>query len=543
MRTFLHISLLASLSHARRVHNSFQQPLSSAEKALSSTLLVAQPSLANRASSNVHLKATSKPLVSPGVPLWKFPHAPRRSRFYMQETDVTEKEEEAEAVKKEDGKETDWEAELLCKIDNLDQCSQEELEIMYVDVLWAFYDEKKQILTDEQYNSLVAELNWAGSGFPSLRRNEIKFVKAAIAFAKGEPMVSDREWTTMKAEVRESTGKTREVTEFLLYTRSLRETAATRARLFEEMGGSGIGVKVTPAGVSCTLSDVPSDLQSDVKAVVKMYAALSLVPAAICSVAWTVVALMTGGPGGFFSLPSLALGGVSVGGGAFALTNQLIKYVELAEPELLTGQCCCCEAPIQYMKSSYSQENAKITCGKCQSDLLIDVAERRVSQPFGLNVIGGKDATPPGESRWIDDVLTKAATASVKRIGGKGFEQTKLGSPEKGKKVVVEPGTTALKYSIDNLKEGIFAWAILIGYSLFGEQFIQRVRGKGIQLHSQAIGAFCQEFALPAKLKQTYIQTAKRNGEDLGFLVPGNNLFGDGLFGKEALEWWKAQGF
>jgi hypothetical protein len=453
-------------------------------------------------------------------------------------------EKEADVAVKEEEETTlmDWEAELLCKIDQLDQCSQQELEILYVDVLWAYYDEKKQLLTDEQYNNLVSALNWAGSGFPSLRRNEIKFVKAAIAFAQGKPMVNDRQWTTMKNEVAKSTGKTREVTEFLLYTRSLRESAETRARLFEEMGSSGIGVKVTPAGISCTLSDVPSEMQSNVQDVVKMYTALSLVPAAVCSVAWTVVALLAGGPGGYFSFPSLALGGVVVGGGTFALTSQLIKYVELAEPDLLEGQCPCCEAPVRYMKSSFNNPNPKITCGKCATDLEIDVVARQLSQPGGLNVIG-EGASADTEGRWLDDVLTKAAKASVKTIAGKGYEETKLGSPEKGQKLVVEPGTTTLQYSLDQVKTGIFAWSILIGLALFGEQFIQRVRGKGISLHSQVINDFVNEFAIPAKLKQTYIQTAKRNGEDLGFLVPGKNMFGDGLFGKEALAWWKEQGF
>jgi len=92
---------------------------------------------------------------------------------------------------------------------------------------------------------------------------------------------------------------------------------------------------------------------------------------------------------------------------------------------------------------------------------------------------------------------------------------------------------------LDHLKDGIFAWAILLGYGLFGEQFIQRVRGKGNALHSQAIHAFCQRYAIPKSLSQKYIQTAKRNGHDLGFLVDGKKLFGDGVFGMEALAWWK----
>merc|ERR1712217_917376 len=79
------------------------------------------------------------------------------------------------------------------------------------------------------------------------------------------------------------------------------------------------------------------------------------------------------------------------------------------------------------------------------------------------------------------------------------------------------------------IKTGIFAWAVLLGYGLFGEPFIQRARGKG--------------FAIPNGLRQKFIVAAKDNGHDLGFLVNSNKQFGDGLFGKQAMAWWKAQGF
>jgi len=44
-------------------------------------------------------------------------------------------------------------------------------------------------------------------------------------------------------------------------------------------------------------------------------------------------------------------------------------------------------------------------------------------------------------------------------------------------------------------------------------------------------------------LRQQYIQTAKRTGHELGFLVNGEKQFGDGLFGKQAMEWWKSTGW
>merc|ERR1712146_704795 len=94
----------------------------------------------------------------------------------------------------------------------------------------------------------------------------------------------------------------------------------------------------------------------------------------------------------------------------------------------------------------------------------------------------------------------------------------------------------------EQLTTGIFAWAVLIGYSLFGEQFVGRVRGKGIALHSGVINDFCKRFTIPNKMRQKYIQTAKKNGHDLGFLVPGG-FFGDGLAGEAAMKWWRSTGW
>ena len=38
---------------------------------------------------------------------------------------------------------------------------------------------------------LRLELNWQGSGFPTLRRYEVEFVSASLSYARGEPIVSD----------------------------------------------------------------------------------------------------------------------------------------------------------------------------------------------------------------------------------------------------------------------------------------------------------------------------------------------------------------
>lgn len=40
-----------------------------------------------------------------------------------------------------------------------------------------------------------------GSGFPTLHREEIDFVEASIAYARGEPVVSDEEYENLKTKV------------------------------------------------------------------------------------------------------------------------------------------------------------------------------------------------------------------------------------------------------------------------------------------------------------------------------------------------------
>mmetsp|Transcript_34945 Transcript_34945/g.89767 ORF Transcript_34945/g.89767 Transcript_34945/m.89767 type:complete len:204 (-) Transcript_34945:242-853(-) len=93
----------------------------------------------------------------------------------------------------------------------------------------------------------------------------------------------------------------------------------------------------------------------------------------------------------------------------------------------------------------------------------------------------------------------------------------------------------------EQLTAGIMAPVVVIGYAIFGEPFVGKVRGKGIGLHSQAITAFCQRFAIQTKKRQGFIKTAKKTGHDLGFLVPGG-WWGNGLVGEQAMEWYKESG-
>ena len=90
--------------------------------------------------------------------------------------------------------------------------------MMYIDSLWNYYNGGDFTLTDEQYDRLRDELNWQGSGFPTLRRYEVQFVEAAISYARGEAKVTDQEYEELKRKVR-AAGKRDDVTALLLYTK------------------------------------------------------------------------------------------------------------------------------------------------------------------------------------------------------------------------------------------------------------------------------------------------------------------------------------
>ena len=67
-------------------------------------------------------------------------------------------------------------------------------------------------------------------------------------------------------------------------------------------------------------------------------------------------------------------------------------------------------------------------------------------------------------------------------------------------------------------KFGIFSPAVYAAKVVLGEKDLNSLRGKGISLHSQAIGDFCS-WAGAYHLRTKLIKLAKTNGDTLGFLV------------------------
>ena len=80
------------------------------------------------------------------------------------------------------------------------------------------------------------------------------------------------------------------------------------------------------------------------------------------------------------------------------------------------------------------------------------------------------------------------------------------------------PRQSLALYGGKSAKFGLFSPAVYGAKAVLGEGALNKVRGKGIGLHSQVIGDFvtwCGAYHLRVQL----IKKAKKNGDILGFLV------------------------
>jgi len=70
----------------------------------------------------------------------------------------------------------------------------------------------------------------------------------------------------------------------------------------------------------------------------------------------------------------------------------------------------------------------------------------------------------------------------------------------------------------NNAPEGPFTPIVLAGKVVLGEKLFNKIRGKGISIHSQVITEFCEDFGVPTKMRGALIKKAKNTGGILGFL-------------------------
>uniref|UniRef100_A0A7S2TJ44 Uncharacterized protein n=1 Tax=Lotharella oceanica TaxID=641309 RepID=A0A7S2TJ44_9EUKA len=419
-----------------------------------------------------------------------------------------------------------------CNLVDIEQCSVAELQVLYVDALWNYYHGGEDKLSDEEFDRIKSELCWQGSGFPTLRRYEVEFVQASLSYYRGEPVVSDEEYEKLKQKIRES-GKRKDVTAMLLYMKGSEQLTPEQFELFsEEMRSLGVDVCLQGKDLMCTLSDTTDQLRSDVQEVVQMYGALGLVPQTVSIGAWLLLSFILGGPTGVVS--SAKLGVPTAGLVGAGITGTIIKYLKLDNPEILKGDCPCCETEVKAFFGPGTPTAQEVKCSSCSTAMVLDATAGRITSAGGFEYLSNSTADGSVEfnSRDVVKSMAKSLSNALPTISSPEIKKSGKKPLKKGEKEPIA----------EQLTTGIFAWAVLVGYALFGEQFVGRVRGKGIALHSGVINDFCKRFGIPNAMRQKYIQTAKKNGHDLGFLVPGG-YFGDGLAGEAAMKWWRSTGW
>lgn len=79
-------------------------------------------------------------------------------------------------------------------------------------------------------------------------------------------------------------------------------------------------------------------------------------------------------------------------------------------------------------------------------------------------------------------------------------------------------GSSTGLHMASQAKFGLFSPAVYATKFAIGQARLNKIRGKAISLHSQAIGEFCM-FAGAYHMRTRLIKLAKNNGNDLGFLV------------------------
>lgn len=82
-----------------------------------------------------------------------------------------------------------------------EEISLEEKERLFLDAMQAFY-RGENVLSNEEFDTLKEELTWQGSEVTTLSRDEFKFLDAVQAFETGKPVMSDEEFDALKNKLR-----------------------------------------------------------------------------------------------------------------------------------------------------------------------------------------------------------------------------------------------------------------------------------------------------------------------------------------------------
>merc|ERR1719491_2115931 len=83
----------------------------------------------------------------------------------------------------------------------------EEKERIFMDALQSYYVSGRQLLNDQDFDSLKEDLAWNGSKMVNMNRQETKYLAAVQSYLKGTPTLSDEEFDSLKEELKEEKSK------------------------------------------------------------------------------------------------------------------------------------------------------------------------------------------------------------------------------------------------------------------------------------------------------------------------------------------------
>jgi len=269
---------------------------------------------------------------------------------------------------------------------DIESCNLAQLEEMYVDALWSYYNEGVQLLSDEQYKKLRLELDVNASGFPSLSRNEIDFVKGSIAYWQGTPVFSDSEWKVIKDKVL-AEPRRKDVTAFLLYSRGQQSLPpGVYNQMKEEMAKMGVTLqKAGTKALEQTLSVTSDKLQNNLGDVLFMVSALGALPTIICTgLVWAIGLFFdyefVPSPewGSILKAEFLPLFGIGLTLG-LAATYQLLAFLDLQGPRILTGSCPSCEGEVKLFSGGKNPPiQVEYACKACGCKMVLNTKTSRI---------------------------------------------------------------------------------------------------------------------------------------------------------------------
>jgi len=82
-----------------------------------------------------------------------------------------------------------------------------EKERIFLDSLQSYYASGRQLLSDEDFDSLKEDLQWNGSTVVVVNRQEQQYLAAMEAYLKGAPIMDDTEFDALKLELKETGSK------------------------------------------------------------------------------------------------------------------------------------------------------------------------------------------------------------------------------------------------------------------------------------------------------------------------------------------------